>query len=260
MDRPVHLGISKPFAPLGMVSSNRDSRDEPHAEDQGALGWRERRVARKSGTEFEEKFAGYMKRACGVTRTELRTHVKGKVANRGHECDIHGVIEQQLWRRVRWSALLAAIATAAVLILPDHARPGESADIAAVGERGGSELSPVARVIGLPGWQVGLLALSLGAAVLARIALWQTTRHIWVECQDRKTSIKRTDINKLVNSAADAAALDDAKWTANELWFASSSKYDGDAKNTARENTVRCFQTDARGAFVEIDVEDGAGR
>ena len=81
-----------------------------------------------------------------------------------------------------------------------------------------------------------------------------------MECKNRKTSIRRADINKLVNSAADAAALAGAKWTANELWFASSSKYDVDAKNTARENSVRCFQTDARGAFVEIDVDDGCGR
>jgi hypothetical protein len=88
-------------------------------------------------------------------------------------------------------------------------------------------------------------ALLIFAGFAAAIWHWgdkATRRHVWVECKDRQTSIKRTDINKVQNSVEDVKANSNAKWKPNEVWFASTSAYDHDALNFAREHSIRCFQ------------------
>jgi hypothetical protein len=77
------------------------------------------------------------------------------------------------------------------------------------------------------------------------------TRHVWVECKDRKSSTKRADIMKLTSSVADVRQNDRAPWKPDEVWFASSSRYDQDAIAIAKEHGVRCFQLQ-HDSFVEV--------
>jgi len=84
---------------------------------------------------------------------------------------------------------------------------------------------------------------------------------IWIECKDRKASIKRTDIFKLLESARDVkrtvgptpfVRMTDKR---GEEWdylvFVSTAKFDADAVNFAEKNNVACYYHDGR-AFQKV--------
>ena len=82
-------------------------------------------------------------------------------------------------------------------------------------------------------------------------------RVIWVECKDRKASIKRADIFKLLNSAIDVrknvpsftlAGLSEeqAKMNWSYLLFVSTSPFDSDAINFAKAHNIGCYQYDGK--------------
>ena len=82
---------------------------------------------------------------------------------------------------------------------------------------------------------------------------------IWIECKDRTASIKRVDIFKLLSSAKDVKKAvggvsllekqSEAQW--DYLVFVSTSKFDADAINFAKENNMACYFYDGR-AFQQI--------
>ena len=71
----------------------------------------------------------------------------------------------------------------------------------------------------------------------------------WAECKDRKPTIKRTDINKFVHSAADVKATVGIAWKKplkawDFLLFFSTSPFDVDAINVAKQHGVGCYEYD----------------
>ncbi|PKP58127.1 MAG: hypothetical protein CVT88_07860 [Candidatus Altiarchaeales archaeon HGW-Altiarchaeales-1] len=75
--------------------------------------------------------------------------------------------------------------------------------------------------------------------------LLKDTNDIWIECKNRESSIKRTDIMKLVSAAEDVeAAFEEGRedFYLEKLVFVSVSKYDSDALSYAEEKNVACFQ------------------
>ena len=88
------------------------------------------------------------------------------------------------------------------------------------------------------------------------VALYDHSREtvqVWVECKDRKKRVKRDDIIKLGEAAADVRATQDAVWAPDELWFASTSGYDHDALKFAAKYQMRCFLLEDD-RFVEIET------
>ena len=84
----------------------------------------------------------------------------------------------------------------------------------------------------------------------------------WVECKDRQASIKRTDIFKLWESASDVKKTTSLRIgpvlfeeKGGEEWdylvFVSTSKFDPDAVNFAKEHNIACYCYDGK-TFQEI--------
>lgn len=196
---------------------------------------------RKSGKEFEEQFASFMERSLDVSRTATREPVKGATAVRPHDCDIHGEIESTTWMAIYWFALIGIAIGLAAGVFPERLAPLKES-IAAAGQEVESALGP--RVAGF-----GVSLIGAAGFAVALVARKKTLRHIWVECKDRKSTVKRDDINKLVAAANDVREFESADWKPTELWFA-ARQYDVDALNFAHKHGVRCFEA----------VEDSSSR
>jgi hypothetical protein len=187
-------------------------------------------MERNSGKAFVADFERYMRRR--RYNTELNPPMKGKRMDRPWDCDIHG------WRTSLFRSLLAvlflAICIGAVFVnrSPEQAKAMFGLDFTDL-----SELSiPVAVLAGF----------------FALLAWANSNHHVWVECKDLKSTIKRDHILKVVDACKDVKRFD-GKWKPNEIWFASSSEYDVDALNYARHEGVRCFVRRGSGArFAEL--------
>lgn len=76
------------------------------------------------------------------------------------------------------------------------------------------------------------------------------THDIWIECKDMQSSVKRTDVSKLVGDAKQvykAHAKGIEKFYFNGLMFVSTSSFDSDALQYANDDDVLCVQFDGRG-------------
>ena len=83
-------------------------------------------------------------------------------------------------------------------------------------------------------------------------------RDIWIECKDRKSSIKRTDIFKLVSSAEDVEnACDEGieEFYFDYLAIVSTSRFDSDALSYAEDSDVACFHYTKGKYELKNDVE-----
>ncbi|UCD14051.1 MAG: hypothetical protein JSW60_01145 [Thermoplasmatales archaeon] len=83
---------------------------------------------------------------------------------------------------------------------------------------------------------------------------WKNDRHIWIECKNRKSSIKRTDMHQFKEKAEDikdAYESDIEDFCFDELVYVSTSKFDGDALGYARKHDIQCFQYSDR-KFIEV--------
>lgn len=75
------------------------------------------------------------------------------------------------------------------------------------------------------------------------------TNDIWIECKKMKSTVKRTDIYKLVNDAQDVYKAHEKggeKLYYDGLMFVSTSKFDIDALNYANEYDVLCIYFDGK--------------
>ena len=68
-------------------------------------------------------------------------------------------------------------------------------------------------------------------------------KRVWVECKNRRASIKRADIAKLLSSVEDVKARVGSKRAGaiDEVWYATTAGYDFDAVNLAREKCVDLY-------------------
>lgn len=192
------------------------------------------------GGRFERQFAEHMREQLGFEKVKRNEWCKGSVSDRGYECDIHATDYSQIGLRVyQLGLVVVGVATLAFFMPMEFQWMRDFAAGFAVSGSADAANS-------------GLLVLGALAAWAGWMGKRKSTKHVWVECKNRKSTIKRTDINKLVGAAEDVRALRaNAKWVPDELWFASKqSAYDQDALNFAREKGVRCFVWE-KGAAVE---------
>ena len=72
---------------------------------------------------------------------------------------------------------------------------------------------------------------------------------LWIECKDRKSTIKRKDISDLVHKAKDvyhAAQENKQDFWFDNLMLASTSRFDSDAIKTANQFGVTCIYYDGK--------------
>jgi hypothetical protein len=200
-------------------------------------------MARRSGKEFEERFARKMVAALGVSKTRRNEPVKGKTAARPWDCDIHGTIESPAANAVRWVAIVGYAVSMLAFVYPE--------EFEAVSTAGQAVEAAAASHFDLNIVGGGVFVLATAAAIVGAYAKRRTRRHVWVECKDLKRTVKRTDVIKLAKAAEDVRAFDGAEWKPNEVWIASTSNFDADALNFARESGIRCFVDDGGGP-VEV--------
>lgn len=195
---------------------------------------------REQGQAFEVEFRKHMLEDLGFWKVTRNEWCKGRVADRGYDCDLHGVQYPALWGLLnRAGIIMLALAFFAL------AAPNQLTGLGNFAEGLAQWISP-----DLAG--SGLLVLGGGAFFIALIGKQRAIRHVWVECKNRQTPIKRTDVLKLVNAADDVSSFRDASWSPHELWIASKqSPFDQDARNFAEEHDVRCFEW-KDGTAVEI--------
>jgi len=156
-----------------------------------------------------------------------------------YECDIHGIIRQPIWQVIHWVGVAALVGAMAALI-----SPGSITSVEDAGKAIEAGLGPK-----FTGY--GLALLGAIGIVVGSMGKTRHTRHVWVECKDRKTSIKRTDINKLASSVEDVRGKENPDWAPDDVWFASTSRYDQDALAFAGEHGIRCFLLEGD-RFVEV--------
>jgi len=84
---------------------------------------------------------------------------------------------------------------------------------------------------------------------------WKNDSHMWIECKNRKSSIKRNDMHHFRGKAEDikdAFESDVEDFCFDELVYVSTSKFDGDALGYAKEYEIQCFQY-IDGKFKEVE-------
>lgn len=162
------------------------------------------------GVSFEAKVERWLIRR-GARFTERRARQRGKVAARGHECDVHATFVSQLWRLAAFVALVCAFGTAATGSFSDE---------------------PALAIF--PG-TLGVVSVVLLAA------FFLAPNHIWVEVKSGEGAVTREVVWKLVQQVADVRLAPVASWRPSAAWLVARSHFDRDTLAFAREHGVRCF-------------------
>lgn len=211
-------------------------------------------ATRNDGKAFERRFAGLMRERLRVRRTRLRVQVKGKVGSRPHECDVHGEAYSPIWDVISYLGI--AVGLLAVACVVQSWFPDEAARLGVASvwlTRLSSAIEARATIIHPGVAKYAAAILGIGCSLLASHAKDRVERHIWTECKDRRSTIKRKDITDLASTVANVRAEDSgAPWTPDEVWFASTSKFDQDALAFARELRIRCLHVTGDGTIVEL--------
>jgi hypothetical protein len=211
-------------------------------------------TTRNDGKAFERRFAALMRERLGVRRTRLRVQVKGKVGARPHECDVHGEVYSPIWDVVSYLGIAVTLLAFACLFQSWFPEEAARLGIANVWlTRLATGIEARATIIHPSVSQYAVAILGIGCSLLAGHAKDRVERHIWTECKDRRSTVKRKDITDLASTVANVRAEDSgAPWRPDEIWFASTSKFDQDALAFARELRIRCLQVAADGTIVEL--------
>jgi len=86
------------------------------------------------------------------------------------------------------------------------------------------------------------------------MVLFRSSIDIWIECKDRKTSIKRKDISDLVSKAKDvyqATIRGKQDFYFDTLMIVSTSRYDFDAIALANQEGVACVLYDGKSYLLK---------
>lgn len=209
---------------------------------------------RNDGKAFENRFATLMRTRYRFRRTETRKQIKGKVGARPHECDIHGELYSPIWDILSYVGIavgLLALACVAQTWFPEQAARLATANVWLT--RLASVIESRATLVHPSVAPYAVVLLGLGCTLLAHHAKGQVKRHVWVECKDRKTTIKRNDI-AVLNTAVTNVRDDEsnAPWKPDEVWLASTSEFDQDAVAFARELRIRCLHVSSDGSIKEV--------
>lgn len=193
-----------------------------------------------SGREFEARVATYLSKSHGMRVCSRNEMVRGAATKRPWECDVHAVDGSFTGTFVAWTALIIGlIGLAAHFNTVPHDIPGLASLKNAIESQ-----SPY--LSGLGHACLGAVALAIAA-----IAALYREQHVWVECKDRNTSVKRADIAKLHASIQDVRNVAQPEWHPHEVWIASSALFDDDAVSLATNYGIRCFSS-ATGRMLEL--------
>ncbi len=193
----------------------------------------------RTGKSFEIEFADWMEEELGYQETKTRVRVKGKVSDRGYEPDIHGIYFDRKWDVIRKLGIGLMVLALLTIFLPREFKWFKDISTQIVG-------SVTPDLVGYALLIVGALGF-----ILAYKARDRTTTHAWVECKDRKTSVKRLDIVKLASDVEDVRKLKEAKWHPDDVIMVSSSGFDHDALEFAEEKDIICYEKTEDG-FEEV--------
>lgn len=193
-------------------------------------------MARNNGSEFEQSFAGLMKRRLGVRHTKLNQKFKGKVAVDPFECDIRGEAYSPVLDVIKHAAVVVFVFGMAMMVTPWFWPDAPVVrSLQRVIDGAATAISPA-----LAG-HFGLLALATVAWVVGVLATTYTRKEIWVECRDRKAPVTRNDVFTLHGRVDDVRGAPEKECDPQEIWFASRSRFTQDAVNFAKERRIRCF-------------------
>lgn len=192
--------------------------------------------AQEKGAAFEELFAAHMLERCGFSEAKLNQQLKGKLAARAYEVDVVGIRKIPLWRVVYVFAVLI-IAAGILTMLRPRAVPQVTNTMKAAGTR-------VEKAVGFGKAGVGILAIGAMAFVLGVVGDRRSRRRVWVECKNRKATIKRADMFKTISSVEDARAYAGSrkKDAIHDVWYVSTADYDCDAVTFAKAKGIRLFR------------------
>lgn len=171
------------------------------------------------GIPFERTVESWLHRR-GARMTERRVPLRGRVAQRTHECDVHATMIREVWRPA------AAI--------------GAFFAFACIGGGLADELmmSLVSGILGL-------------ACLVLTTVIFLDPKHIWVEAKSGEATITRAVVWKLANQLEDVRNAPAALWYPSEAWIVARSPFDVDALAFAHEHGIRCFQ-EQRGRIHEV--------
>lgn len=192
----------------------------------------------KPGERFEREFASWMVGVLHHRRVRTRIHVPGRVANRPYEVDIWGEKHGGPWRSVRAVGVLLLLVCLSTVAFPER-----FSEIVQWVQR---EHLWAAVVVDRFAVVLAGLFLAVGGHLLARL----TTRRVWVECKDRKTNIKRADVQKLHASVEDVRQAGDRSRMPDDVILVSSAGFDIDALAFAREYGYECYEKREHGFFM----------
>jgi hypothetical protein len=187
------------------------------------------------GQALEREFAAWMESSLNYTSTKQRDLVNGNIAKRPYEVDVHGERFSQIWNALRIGSLLFIALAMAAYFWPDEMSSVNDAAESAV-----SSLAPSAA-------GSGLVIMAFVAFVAGYVGKKKATTHAWVECKDRKTSVKRADIEKLRGAVQDVQKNPRAPWKPNDVIMVSGSGFDHDAISLARTYGIVCYQRNGAG-------------
>lgn len=187
------------------------------------------------GMSLERAFAERMKSELGYTRTTLRVPVKGKIADRSYDVDVHGERYSQIWDRLRVVGIVCLVLAALVILLPREMR-----DVHKWMQSVVASFAPE-----LAGY--ALVIFGVGGLVLGYMGKQKATTHAWVECKDQRGNVKRAQIQKLHEAVQDVRDSDEAKWKPVVVVVVSGTDFDTDALNFTREYEFVCYRRSGNG-------------
>ena len=179
------------------------------------------------GIQLEKDFAKFMEDELDFDETKLRELVNGNIAVRPYEVDIHGIRTNSFYKNLQMIGLISFIAAilAYMGIVPEIKQFFTSIVASFSPELAGS----------------ALLIFGIGGLLIGYYGKNRKGEHIWVECKDLKTNVKRTYVMKLVNSAEDVINNESADWQPTHFIMVSGSGFDQDAIGFAKEHEVDCY-------------------
>ncbi len=187
------------------------------------------------GISLERTFAEWMKSTLGYTKTKLRVPVKGKIADRNYEVDIHGEKFSRLWDFMRIVGIIFLVLSLLVIVAP-----GEMRDVQKWMEDVVASFAPeLARY--------GLLIFGIGGVLLGFLGKQRATTHAWVECKDQRGNVKRAQMQKLAAAVQDVRETKDAKWKPDIVMVVSGTDFDADALNFTKEYRFVCYRRSGTG-------------
>lgn len=189
----------------------------------------EKSKAYKKGLDFENEVANYMIEVLQYDDVQVRPRVSGKTSDRGYEIDVLAKIKDKGGIMFRKIAIFVFFISVAMFLLSVF----EILDFGYI---------YISCLIAL----VSIVYVFLGKKLSAKYA--------WIECKNLKTKVKRNQIFELTNKFKDYNNLKEKKWNITSLMFFSSSGYDSDAKEFAKEHKIICFEQNKNNEFKITDL------